>query len=47
MSVHFKIFLLAATASFISLIDILNVHDTSLKAQITNVRAQKQKVKMN
>lgn len=47
MSLHFKIFLLAATASFISLIDILNVHDTRMKAQITNVRAEKQKVKMN
>ncbi|KIO54069.1 hypothetical protein [Flavobacterium hibernum] len=47
MSLHFKIFLLAATVSFISLIDILNVHDTRMKAQITNVRAEKQKVKMN
>lgn len=47
MSVHFKIFLLAATASFICLIDILNIQDTSVKAQITDVRLEKQKLKAN
>lgn len=47
MSVHFKIFLLAATASFIYLTIIFNVHDTSTKARITKVQLEKQKVKMN
>ena len=47
MSVHFKIFLLAATASFICLTNIFNVHDTRMRAQITQVQQEKKGVKMN
>lgn len=47
MNMHFKIFLLAATALFICLSDILNVQDTTAKAQITDMRFEKQKEKMN
>lgn len=47
MSVHFKIFLLAATASYICLSNILNIQDTSVKAQIIEVQSEKQKLKAN
>lgn len=47
MSVHFKIFLLAATTSFICLIDILDLRVTNMKAQITDTRFAISEVQKN